>query len=72
MPALPPAAAVVSAQLVTVAGQRRALELPASASGDQLYAAAAAALALQPGRFKLLLRGVLVSPGGAAAGVTDG
>ncbi|KAI8471941.1 MAG: hypothetical protein J3K34DRAFT_520143 [Monoraphidium minutum] len=71
----PPAVAVT---LVTVAGQRRPLELPAPVTCGALHDAAAAALGLQPGRFKLLLRGAALGggAGGAAAaapaGVADG
>jgi hypothetical protein len=57
-------------QVVTVTGQRRRLDLRGPATVGEVYDAAAAALPLAPGRFKLMLRGALVPPGDRSALLT--
>ncbi|GBF99362.1 hypothetical protein Rsub_12166 [Raphidocelis subcapitata] len=66
---------MVKVALVTVAGKQLPLQLDASpVSAGALGDAAAAALALEPGRFKLLLRGAAVPTAdrGARVALQDG
>lgn len=64
----------VTLHLVTVSGKRHAVEVQQPVAAAALYEAAAAQLQLQPGRFKLLLRGALIQPSGIGdtPGLQDG